>query len=701
MAEEIVGIKIQVNGQDKILSSMGEVRKELKQAQFDVLKFSEAFGASSKEATEAAKKVALLKDAIGDAKDLVGAFNPDAKFKALSGAIQGVAGGFAAFQGALGLVGVESENVQKTLLKVQSAMALSEGLNSVLAAKDQFKNLGAVVKDTASKAFGSLKSAIVSTGIGALVIGVGLLIANFDKVKETIFGLFPGLEKFTNLVGGLVQQFTDLVGISNEADRNLAAIEKTTKRTNEGIEAKIKILTAQGGKEKEIYGLTRDLSENELKNLEAKLSAKKRLSDEEYKKIRDLKVDLLVLDEKEQKRIDDAANEAKKKADEKAKEALEKSRKDAAERAAAEVEAAKKISQLRGEAEVLGIQDEFEAKRKAIENTVAAEIIEVNKNEKIKASTKAALIAALNAKADGEIRVAVKEQLDQQAADTKEALAKQLEEENALRVAQLQSRVELLDKENAAIEYDYEQDLERLAEKREILAEQEAIELENASNNELLKFEIKKKYADERNKLTLDEVATEKAAAKAKVDIQMQYADYLQQFGTLLTQVAGKSKALAIAGIVIEQGSALAKVLMQTSAASAAATAVAAPLLLNPVTAIPAQIALTRTLLQNKIQAGLSGAGIIAGAVKGIASINSAGVPGGGGGGGGGAAIGGGTSAAAPIAPAAPIQNTVTQLDQQSISQMGSATNRAYVIESDVTNNQERIKRINRAARLT
>lgn len=683
MAEEIVGIKIQVNGQDKILSSMGEVRKELKQAQFDVLKFSEAFGASSKEATEAAKKVALLKDAIGDAKDLVGAFNPDAKFKALSGAIQGVAGGFAAFQGALGLVGVESENVQKTLLKVQSAMALSEGLNSVLAAKDQFKNLGAVVKDVTSKAFGSLKSAIVSTGIGALVIGVGLLIANFDKVKETIFGLFPGLEKFTNLVGGLVQQFTDLVGITNEADRNLESLEKKTKKGNESIDARIKVLTAQGGKEKEIYELSKQQGENELIFLREKLNAKGKLSDDELKKFRDLKVNQAVLDEKEQKRIDDAAKEAKKKADEKSKEALEKSRKDAAERAAAEVEAAKKISQLRGEAEVLGIQDEFEAKRKAIENTVAAEIIEVNRNEKIKASTKAALIAALNAKADGEIRVAVKEQLDQQAADSKEALAKQLEMERSLRAGELQGRIELLDKENSAIEMDYQQDLERLAEKRDLLLEQESIELENAELTEFQKFEIKKKYADARNEVTKQEVEVEKAAQQAKIDLNSRYLDIAAQFGSVLQQIAGKNKALAIAGVVVEQAASIGRIVANTGVANAKAVAA------SPVTLGQPFVTL------NTISAGLSIASSVAAGVKAVQQINSA-QPGGSGG----SAISG-ASAAAPISPAAPIQNTRTQLDQQSISQMGSATNRAYVIESDVTNNQERIKRINRAARLT
>ena len=54
----------------------------------------------------------------------------------------------------------------------------------------------------------------------------------------------------------------------------------------------------------------------------------------------------------------------------------------------------------------------------------------------------------------------------------------------------------------------------------------------------------------------------------------------------------------------------------------------------------------------------------------------------------------------APIAPQVPLINTRTQLDSATIQQLGSATNRAYVLESDVTNSQERIRRINRAARL-
>ena len=54
--------------------------------------------------------------------------------------------------------------------------------------------------------------------------------------------------------------------------------------------------------------------------------------------------------------------------------------------------------------------------------------------------------------------------------------------------------------------------------------------------------------------------------------------------------------------------------------------------------------------------------------------------------------------ASAPIAPSSQAQ--LTQLDQGTINRMGSAAGRAYVVESDITNQQEKIVRINRAARL-
>lgn len=172
-------------------TNLGSLKSQLKAAQNEVNELANKFGATSEQAIKAAKKAAELKDAIGDAKALTDAFNPDAKFNALSSSIGGVLNGFQAYQGALGLVGVESKEVEKQLLAVQSAMALSQGLQGLGEARDSFKQLGAVVKNV----FTGIKGAIGATGIGLLVIAVGALVSNWQELTKWVEKSFPAFSK--------------------------------------------------------------------------------------------------------------------------------------------------------------------------------------------------------------------------------------------------------------------------------------------------------------------------------------------------------------------------------------------------------------------------------------------------------------------------------------------------------------------------
>ena len=146
MAEnKIITLDIQSNI-DEAAKSVGSLKSQLREAQNEVATLSDKFGATSKEAVEAAKRASELKDKIGDAKALTDAFNPDAKFKSVSASLSGVAGGFSAVTGAMGLLGSESKEVEGMILKVQSAMAISSGIQAVGESIDSFKQLRAVVQ---------------------------------------------------------------------------------------------------------------------------------------------------------------------------------------------------------------------------------------------------------------------------------------------------------------------------------------------------------------------------------------------------------------------------------------------------------------------------------------------------------------------------------------------------------------------------
>lgn len=261
MAEKKV-IELEVN------SNLGTLKQQFKEAQLEVQALSDKFGATSAQAVEAAKSAALLKDKISDAKSLTDAFNPDAKFKAVTGALTGVAGGFSVVTGALGAFGKQSEDVEKALLKVQSAMALASGAQAIGESIDSFKQLGAVIKATsiyqaaynfiqtgttkgteevitakvldteatvaqgvatvgvagastlAAGALKLLRAALISTGIGALIAGLGMLIVNLDS----IIGFFSGA--------------------TNANLKNEAAIKKNTAALNTQVKANEKASTA-------------------------------------------------------------------------------------------------------------------------------------------------------------------------------------------------------------------------------------------------------------------------------------------------------------------------------------------------------------------------------------------------------------------------------------------------------------------------
>ena len=103
------------------------------------------------------------------------------------------------------------------------------------------------------------------------------------------------------------------------------------------------------------------------------------------------------------------------------------------------------------------------------------------------------------------------------------------------------------------------------------------------------------------------------------------------------------------------------------------------------------------TIAYNTLVGGASVAASIKAVVNGIKQIKSAG--GKGGGGGASAPMGTGGAVSPPPAPLAPQLETQT-INAGQINQLASATARAYVVESDVSGNQERINRLNRASRI-
>jgi hypothetical protein len=589
MAEEIVGLKIQVDGSD-VGKSVGSLKQQLREAQGEVNALSEKFGATSKEAIQAAKRAAELKDAIGDAKALTDAFNPDAKFKALTASLSGVAGGFAAAQGAIALFGAESEEVEKTLLKVQSALALSQGLQSIGESIDSFKQLGAVIQSTtAFQKINNTVTAITATVMKALGVAAETTSTSFRVLKGAIAATGIGL--LVVAVGELVNAFQNYTSAAERAKKAQDDLNKSISNSAKvGLEAELQFLDNQ--KQLDIAkAKNREASEKEIFDIEQK-----------YRK---LKGNAQVRYWNEIKNTD----------------------KEGASNAIKEVE---KIN---------------------IEGSVAALDFQTKQREKAKAAAKA--------------------KADKDAEDAKKELERLKEGREKAR--------------KAGEEFDLLV-LENNEKKKEQAArdEEKRIEDENKQLEQLFELEEKKQQVviDSKNNIIKAEkelTAYQLAQFEARKAIELAYVDVVVNAAGLLKQVAGKNKTLQAAAIIAENAAGIGRIVINTQVANAKAIAA------NP-------LALGQPFVTlNTISAGIGIASSILATRKALSEL--------GGGGSAGTAPSLGVGGSAPLAPSEPTAQ-LTQLNQASINQMGSAAGRAYVVESDITNQQEKIVRINRAARL-
>ena len=173
-------------------------------------------------------------------------------------------------------------------------------------------------------------------------------------------------------------------------------------------------------------------------------------------------------------------------------------------------------------------------------------------------------------------------------------------------------------------------------------------------------MDAERKKSEEKIKLAEEE-------AKARIDAYNSIGDALGALGDLIGQQTAAGKALAIAQAIINTWTGATEVLRAKS------------VLPEPIGTI------------SKIA---NVAAIVATGIKAVKNITATKVPKGGGGGGNTASSNLGVTAPVGMAPS----NTL--LNQQLINQQGNAAVRSFVLESDVSGNQERIRRLNRAARI-
>jgi hypothetical protein len=257
MADNIVGTKIVIDSAQAV-ESVSSIKKQLKEANLSLIEIRETFGETSQEAIQAAKKVAELKDRITSAKEATDLFDPGKRFQAITTAAGQVASAFAGIQGAMALAGVESEDLTKQLVKIQGAMALSQGLSELSDLGKSFEQL----KITAVSTFNSIKTAIGSTGIGLLVVALGTIVAYWEDIKRAVSGVSEEQEKLAS---------------------SATKLAEAEKEKLDALSSQDNILKLQGKSEEDILKLKIRQTDQVIKSLQAQLNGQIALENAQIK----------------------------------------------------------------------------------------------------------------------------------------------------------------------------------------------------------------------------------------------------------------------------------------------------------------------------------------------------------------------------------------------------------------------------------
>jgi hypothetical protein len=249
--------------------------RQLRKTMQDYQSIALAAGRTSPIGQEALQQAAGLRDRLDDLdKEVKNLANDSVNLQASMQLGQGILAGYSAFQGVASLVGVENEKLQETFVKLQAAQSAMMGIEQLhnLTRKESalmLKIVGAATKGvtvdtnasvaaqirqgiaakaaaagtalytaavgTSTGAMKAFRLAMISTGIGAIVVGIGLLVANWESFTKWI-------GKSATALGELAEYFLPI----------RAFVEWWTGKTYEQMEAEDAAMKKRREAQKEI-----------------------------------------------------------------------------------------------------------------------------------------------------------------------------------------------------------------------------------------------------------------------------------------------------------------------------------------------------------------------------------------------------------------------------------------------------------------
>lgn len=291
--------------------SMREMTKTMKEYQ----NIAASAGMDSPIGQQAIAAAGQLKDAIGDVKAQVTALSSDTvKLDTAMGALQGGAAIFQGIESAVALTGVENEKLMQTMVKLQAIQGVMNAVNEVAIVLNKEHVVGMQVRAVYERAYaaavgtstGAMKAfrlALIATGIGALIVGLGLLISNWDKVTGAIgraVNWFNKLGTGIKIVIGIFMPFIGVIMLAVKGLQMLGLVEDDEDKKRAATHARrMQRIQKQMEKERELRAAQRQAFENQQKQYDREIALAEALGQSTVK-LRQQKIQASIDVQKEQ-----------------------------------------------------------------------------------------------------------------------------------------------------------------------------------------------------------------------------------------------------------------------------------------------------------------------------------------------------------------------------------------------------------------
>jgi len=256
MAKELaIKIKFTSDGQEKVIKNISELEKEIESLSEEIKTLD--FGSAEYE--QAAQNLSKLRAGLRDVDKEIEGLDREQRLTALAGATELVSGSFLIAASAARTFGASAqsvEQIEELERQALEAVNIALGIRQVAEGLVQIQQLKRIATETAANvqtriaatlqtayaaavgtSTGALKLfrlALVATGIGAAIVAIGLLIANWDKLTKAIGLSSEELDDFakTNIEA---QKQTAKTRV--ELDFYASVVNDVTKSENERLQA--------------------------------------------------------------------------------------------------------------------------------------------------------------------------------------------------------------------------------------------------------------------------------------------------------------------------------------------------------------------------------------------------------------------------------------------------------------------------------